>query len=138
MSFGSIPRLFGVAAVAIASAAAPAAAQAPATAVHFTTAELARACGPAADDANALASRSVCYAVLVTVGQAHAMYTTGQNAAPRAFCLPDPAPSLQQVAAGFVSWVAANQQHAGTRAVEGALRFAAETYPCPRAAARRR
>ncbi|WP_198374408.1 Rap1a/Tai family immunity protein [Roseomonas rubea] len=137
MSLGSIPRLFGAGMFALAAMAAPASAQGTAPPL-FTTAELARACGPSEGDANALASRSVCYAVLVTVGQAHAMYTTGPRAAPPAFCMPNPSPSLEQVASGFVAWVAANQQHAGTRAVEGALRYAAATYPCPRPAARRR
>jgi hypothetical protein len=137
MTFGSIPRLFGAGMLALAAMAAPALAQGTAPPA-FTTAELARACGPSEGDANALAARSVCYAVLVTVGQAHAMYTTGQRAAPPAFCMPTPSPSLEQVASGFVAWVAANQQHAGTRAVEGALRFAAATYPCAPPAARRR
>ncbi|MBP0463010.1 hypothetical protein J5Y09_03735 [Roseomonas sp. PWR1] len=137
MSFGPIARLLGVGALGVAMMATPAGAQGTAPPI-FTTGELARACGPSAGDANALASRSVCYAVLVTVGQAHAMYTTGSRAAPPAFCMPNPSPSLEQVASGFVSWVAANPQHAGTRAVEGALRFAAATYPCAAPAARRR
>lgn len=45
---------------------------------------------------------------------------------------------MEAVAAAFVSWLAANQQHAGVRAAEGVLRFAAATYPCPPAAPARR
>lgn len=56
----------------------------------FTAADLARACGPSAGDANAMASRSVCYAVLVAVGQAHAIYSSGRGAARPVFCMPDP------------------------------------------------
>lgn len=118
--------------------AAPAMAQGQPAAPVFTTGELARACGPAAGDANALASRSVCYAVMVAVGQAHAIYTSGRQAARPVFCLPDPSPSMEQVSARFVSWVATNPQHAGTRAAEGVLRFAAATYPCPPPAPARR
>ncbi len=104
----------------------------------FTTADLARACAPAAADANALASRSACYATLVTVGQMHAMYTTGRPAARRAFCLPEPSPSLARVSADFVAWAAANPTYADARAAEGVLRFAATTYRCAQQPAARR
>lgn len=103
----------------------------------FTTADLARLCGPAADNANALALRPACYAALVTVGQTHSIYTTGRGAQRPVFCLPEPTPTLDRVSGAFVSWAAANPQHAGARAAEGVLRFAAETYPCPQAARRR-
>lgn len=128
-------------ALAGAIAAAPALAQgqaaggAPAT---FTTADLARLCGPAADDANATASRPACYAALVTVGQVHSMYTTGPRAQRPVFCMPAQTPTLDRVASDFVSWAAANQQYSGARAAEGVLRFAAATYPCAAAPAARR
>jgi len=125
-------------ALAAGVAAGPAFAQGQGAAPVFTTAELARACGPAAGDANALAFRSVCYAVMVAVGQTHAIYTGGRQAARPAFCLPDPSPSMEQISARFVSWVAANPQHGGTRAAEGVLRFAAATYPCAQPTAARR
>lgn len=116
----------------------PAAAQGQPAATVFTTGELARACGPAPGDANALASRSVCYAVMVAVGQTHAIYTSGRQAPQPVFCLPDPSPTMEQISARFVSWAAANPQHAGTRAAEGVLRFGAATYACPPPAAARR
>jgi hypothetical protein len=115
-------------------AAAPAFAQTatvPASPGGFTTADLARACGPAPGDANALASRAACYAALVAIGQMHALYTSGRQAARPVFCLPDPSPAMETVSAAFVAWVAANQQYGGARAAEGVLRFAAATYPCP-------
>ena len=73
---------------------------------------------------------SVCFAVLVTVGQAHAMYTSGRRDARPAFCMPNPSPTLETVSAGFVAWAAAHPQYAEIRAVEGVLRFANATYPC--------
>lgn len=122
--------------------AAPAVAQsaAPSGGGGFTAAELARACGPAANDANAPASRAACYATLVAIGQTHAIYTSGRQAARPVFCLPEPSPQIETVSAAYVSWIAANQQFAGVRAAEGVLRFAAATYPCaaPAAAPRRR
>ncbi len=108
---------------------------APAT---FTTADLARLCGPAADNANTLALRPACYAALVTIGQVHSIYTSGRGAQRPVFCLPEQAPTLDTVSAAFVSWAAANQQYSTVRAAEGVLRFAAATYPCPAAPARRR
>lgn len=129
-------------ALAGAMAATPALAQgqaaggAPAT---FTTADLARLCGPAADNANATASRPACYAALVTIGQVHSIYTSGPRAQRPVFCMPSQGPTLDGVAAAFVSWAAANQQYSGARAAEGVLRFAAATYPCAaQPAARRR
>lgn len=108
---------------------------APAT---FTTADLARLCGPHADNANVSALRPACYAALITIGQVHAIYTSGSNAQRPIFCLPEQMPTLDTVSAAFVSWAAANQQYSGVRAAEGVLRFAAATYPCPAAPARRR
>ena len=130
-----------VALVAGSVAAAPAFAQGQAAAPAapaYTTAELARACGPAADDANAVAHRSVCYATLVTVGQMHHLYTANRQGSRPTFCMPTQSPTMEQVSAAFVSWAAANPQHASLRAAEGVLRFGAATYPCQRPAARRR
>ena len=129
-------RRVGLAAgLACAVAAAPASAQTqPAAAgapAHFTTAELARLCGPAADDANAIRMRPACFASIVMVGQMHSLYTTGRGAGRPAFCMPAETPSLDRVSADFVSWAAANQQYGSTRAAEGLLRFAASAYPCP-------
>lgn len=138
-------RRAGVAALVAGSvAAAPAfaqgqpAAQATPAAPVYTTADLARACGPAADDANAVAHRSVCYATLVTVGQMHHLYTSNRQGSRPVLCMPNPSPTMDQVSAAFVSWAAANQQHANLRAAEGVLRFGAATYPCQQPAARRR
>lgn len=128
-------------ALAVAGAATPALAQGQAAGgapAAFTTADLARLCGPAADDANAMALRPACYAALVSIGQVHSLYTSGRNAQRPIFCLPEQPPTLDVVSAAFVSWAAANQQYSTTRAAEGVLRFAAQTYPCPAAPAGRR
>ena len=128
-------------ALAGAIAASPALAQGQAAGgapASFTTADLARLCGPAADNANAMALRPACYAALVTVGQTHALYTSGPRAQRPIFCLPAQTPTLDRVASEFVSWAASNQQYSGARAAEGVLRFAAATYPCPAAPAARR
>jgi hypothetical protein len=126
----------GALALAAALAATPALAQGSGAA--FTAADLARACGPSANDANAPASRAACYATLVAIGQVHAIYTTGRQASRPVFCLPDPSPQIESVSAAYVAWLAANQQFNGVRAAEGVLRFAAATYPCAAPAAPRR
>jgi hypothetical protein len=44
---------------------------------------------------------------------------------------------LDQVAASFVAWSAANPQFGGMRAADGLMRFAAAQYPCAARSARR-
>ena len=73
----------------------------------------------------------LCNGFLVGVGQYHAALHPPGSAQPPLFCLPDPPPTLRQVATGFSDWVRANPQHAAERAVDGLARWARATYPCP-------
>ena len=43
---------------------------------------------------------------------------------------PEPAPSLAVLRDTFVSWAGANPEHAETRAIDGMMQAAAETWPC--------
>ena len=101
-----------------------------------TTGALARLCGANAQEAVYAAAVHFCHGLLVGTGQTsdaiHRRHGTKPN-----YCLPEPSPSLDQVAASFVAWAAANPQLAGTRAADGLLRFAAVQYPCAGHTARR-
>lgn len=113
-------------------AAGPAAAQGMAAGgqVPGTTGQLAQLCAtPAADPSHAMAS-AYCRGVLVGVGQTHALMTTARDGVRAVFCLPEPSPSLDDVAGAFARWVAANPQQAATKSANGVLAFAAATYPC--------
>lgn len=119
------------AAAALLLAAAPAAAQPAQRAVPRTVAELAEVCaiGPGSPDYTA--ATFYCRGFLSGVGQYHAaMHPVGRGRPP-IFCVPDPPPTLGSAVAGFVMWAAANPQHAGEAAVDGLMRYAAATWPCP-------
>jgi hypothetical protein len=96
-----------------------------------TTGTLAELCGSDAPGAMAF-----CRGVMVGAGQYHMSITTGPGARRPIFCLPGGPPTFDEAQSSFTAWVRANPQHAGERAVDGLMRWAAATYPCPPPAAR--
>ena len=101
-----------------------------------TTGALARLCGARAQEPAYAAAIHFCHGVLVGSGQTSDMMHKRQGTRP-GFCLPTPSPTLDQVAASFVAWSAANPQFQGMRAADGLMRFAAAQYPCAARSARR-
>lgn len=108
-----------------------------------STAELAALCGaqPTADGRGAQAL-AYCHGFLSGAGQYHAAYyaggggasaggTAGTGRATGLFCPPDPPPTLAAAGRAFAEWARANPQHGAERPVDGLLRFAVATYPCP-------
>jgi opacity protein-like surface antigen len=127
------------AALAVLLGAAPAAAQVAEQ--HFRggrTADLAALC--AASPREALGSEAIawCHGFVVAAAQYHASASAEGGAHRPVFCLPEPAPTLDDARTGFVAWVRANPQHGTERAMDGLMRFAAATFPCPRPEAARR
>lgn len=108
---------------------------APAVAGPITTGNLAGLCVVPATDPAGPASQAFCRGFVIGVGQYHREITQPGGRAP-IFCLPTPTPTLEAAQSSFVNWVAANPQHASELAVDGVLRWAAATYPCPTAPAR--
>jgi|GEM_PF-702340 len=94
-----------------------------------TTGALARVCGATAQESAYAAAIHFWHGVLVASGQARGSRHKRQGTRP-AFCLPTPSPTLDQVAASFVAWSAANPQFEGMRAADGLMRNAAAQYPC--------
>jgi len=119
-------------AVGAGAASAQTAAAPPASVPTLTTSTLAEICGSDAETA-----RGFCRGFLVGVGQYHSEVTRPRGRAP-IFCLPDPTPTLEAAQASFTAWAGANPQHAGEKAVDGLMRWAAATYPCPTPARARR
>jgi hypothetical protein len=101
-----------------------------------TTGALARLCGAGAQEAAYAAAVHFCHGVMVGTGQTSDAMHKRQGTRP-VFCLPSPSPTLDQVAASFVAWSAANPQFDGLRASDGLLRFAAAQYPCAARSTRR-
>ena len=126
--------LGGIALLALVSN--PAAAQEAAPLPPLTTGVLAALCGAHGGDAESATAVGYCRGFIVGVGQYNVEISRPGGILP-AFCLPQPAPTLQSVQASFVAWVNANPQHSDSKAVDGLLRWAATTYPCAAPAPRR-
>lgn len=126
-------------AMALLLAAAPVAAQAPPQrAVPRTVAQLAEVCAIGPTSPEYTAATFYCRGFLSGVGQYHAAMHPVGHGRPPIFCVPDPPPALGSAVSGFVAWAAANPQHAGEAAVDGLMRYAAATWPCPPAPERGR
>ncbi|WP_431302847.1 Rap1a/Tai family immunity protein [Sediminicoccus sp. BL-A-41-H5] len=114
----------------------PGLAQAPDPLPQLSTGVLAALCGASGTDADSMTAQGYCRGFIVGVGQYHIEITRPGGIMP-AFCLPQPAPTLDFVQSSFVAWVAANPDQAETKAVDGLMRWAANTYPCAAPARRR-
>lgn len=115
-------RLGLLAAVAVGLASAGAAAQ-DGPFDRETTAELAAICASAeATDSH------FCYGFIIGAGQLYTEILRAELMQPLA--CPDPAPTLVEMRTAFIDWVAANPEAGGTRAIDGMMQAAAETWPC--------
>jgi hypothetical protein len=103
------------------------------TAEPVSTATLASICAASAPNAESPLT-AYCRGFMIGAGQYHAAVTAARGARP-VFCLPNPSPTVEQVQGAFVQWARANTQYGQERAVDGLMRFAAATYPCPAAPA---
>ncbi len=108
----------------------PVRAQTASPAGQVTAASLAAACGVVEGDPVYAEASGYCRGFLTGAGQYH-VEISRSGGAPALFCLSDPAPSLDQVAASFAAWVKANPQYGEDKAVDGLMRWATTTYPCP-------
>jgi hypothetical protein len=131
-----------IAAAALVGWSAAAAAQAPPQTVPrrvpHTVTELANVCGIPEGSPDRTIARYFCGGFLAGASQFHgALYPVGGPRQPM-FCPPDPPPSLPQAMDAFVAWARANPQFGNETAVDGLIRFAAQTYPCPPEAPRAR
>ena len=103
-----------------------AAAQAPTNGI--TTATLAEACASKSGDLMGATAVGYCRGFMAGAGQYHREISTNR---PAIFCLPSPSPSFEAAQASFVAWARASPQFAGEQAVDGLMRWASATYPCP-------
>ncbi|MFZ4410438.1 MAG: Rap1a/Tai family immunity protein [Paracraurococcus sp.] len=98
-----------------------------------TTAMLAETCGASGTDEAGAAAVGYCRGFITGAGQYHQEMIAGR---PAIFCLPSPSPTLEAVQVSFVSWARSNPQRGSEKALDGLLRWASDTYPCPPAAAK--
>lgn len=93
-----------------------------------STATLASICAATSPNAESPLT-AYCRGFMVGAGQYHSAVTAATGR--RIFCLPQPSPTIETVQAAFVTWARANTQYGQDLAVDGLMRFAAATYPCP-------
>jgi hypothetical protein len=99
-----------------------------AVAEPVTTAALASICAASSPNAESPLT-AYCRGFMVGAGQYHNAVSAASGR--RIFCMPQPGPTIESVQQAFVTWARANTQYAQDRAVDGLMRFAATTYPCP-------
>jgi Ssp1 endopeptidase immunity protein Rap1a len=128
-AFASVPPLL---AAALFAAPALAQGQAPGLVTDVrTVSDLAAVCDPQARGVERLESIAYCQGYLTAAGQYHtALHPAGGPRRPL-FCVPNPPPSVAQAGLGFAAWARRNPQHANEPALDGLLRYAQATYPCP-------
>jgi len=95
------------------------------------TSDLAALCAAGPNDPNVVSAVNFCHGFLLATGQFHAEVTAQGGRVKPMFCLPSPRPAVATVVSGFVTWARANPQFADTSAVEGVVRYATDTWPCP-------
>lgn len=126
-------------AAALIGAPAPARAQAPGLVTEVrTVSDLAAVCDPQVRGVERLESIAYCQGYLTAAGQYHtALHPAGGPRRPL-FCVPNPPPSVAQSGLAFAAWARRNPQHANEAALDGLLRWAQATHPCPTTAASER
>jgi hypothetical protein len=96
-----------------------------------TVSDLAAVCDPRLPGVERLESIAYCQGYMTAAGQFHsALHPAGGPRRPL-YCLPNPGPSMAQAGLTFAAWARQNPQRANEPALDGVLRWAQSTYPCP-------
>lgn len=96
-----------------------------------TVSELGAICDPAWGGVPRLEAIAYCQGFLTGFGQYHALlYPQGGPARPL-FCVPTPGPTVAESGVAFAAWSRQNTQYGSEPALDGLLRWAQATFPCP-------
>ncbi|HYZ34798.1 MAG TPA: Rap1a/Tai family immunity protein [Crenalkalicoccus sp.] len=102
------------------------------------TGDLATLCAAPETEVQGVAARAWCQGFIVSAGQYHGALAAADPARERVYCLPSTSDlTLDQVRTAFVAWAQAHPEYANEKAIDGLMRFAAATWPCPAATATR-
>lgn len=93
-----------------------------------TAGDLAEICAPEATGGETDAA-TFCYGYIVGAGQLYAEVIRAESIRPIA--CPETVPTLEEIRANYLEWAGANPQFSGERAIDGLMRSAAATWPCP-------
>lgn len=117
-------------------AGAPAVAQAPRPVTEVqSVADLAAVCDPQVRGVERLESIAYCQGYMTAAGQYHTLLHPAGGPRRPLYCVPSPPPSVAQSGLGFAAWARQNPQYANESALDGVIRWAQATYPCPPSAA---
>lgn len=96
-----------------------------------TVSDLASVCQPGWGGVPRLEAIAYCQGFLTAAGQYHTLlHPTGSPMRPL-FCVPTPGPTIAESGIAFSNWARANPQYAREPALDGLLRWAQATFPCP-------
>lgn len=97
--------------------------------------DLAAICDPTTMGVPRLEAIAYCQGFLTSFGQHHALMNPAGGPPGRTlFCVPNPGPSIAQSGIAFARWSRENPSHAAEPALDGLLRWAQASSPCPTAA----
>jgi hypothetical protein len=96
-----------------------------------TASELAAICDPAWGGVPRLEAIAYCQGFLTSFGQYHALLHPQGGPARQLFCVPAPGPTVAQFGVAFAAWARENPRYGNEPALDGLLRWAQASFPCP-------
>jgi len=96
-----------------------------------TVADLAAICDPSITGIPRLEAIAYCQGFLTSAGQYHALMNPPGGPMRPLFCVPNPGPTIAQSGVAFARWARENPSHANEPALDGMLRWAQASFPCP-------
>lgn len=130
-------RIATAAALALLAVGSPAMAQGgaqgqPVTQVR-TASDLAAVCDPSTSGVPRLEAIAYCQGFLTSAGQYHALLHPANGPMRPLFCVPNPGPTIAQSGIAFARWMRENPSYANEPALDGMIRWAQSSFPCPAA-----
>lgn len=99
-----------------------------------TVSDLAAVCNPSVTGMPRFEAIAYCQGFLTSAGQYHALLHPRGGPVRPLFCVPNPGPSIAESGLAFAAWARDNPARANEPALDGLLRWAQASYPCPAAA----
>ena len=101
-----------------------------------TVRDLAAICDPVTTGVPRLEAIAYCQGFLTSFGQHHALMNPPGRPTQPLFCVPNPGPSIAQSGIAFARWAKENPSDIAEPALDGLLRWAQASFPCPTPTAR--
>lgn len=102
-----------------------------------TVGDLAAVCDPAWTGLPRLEAIAYCQGFLTGAGQYHTLLHPRNSPTRPLFCVPSPGPTIAQSGLAFAAWSRENPSRSNEPALDGLLRWAQASFPCPPAASPR-